>query len=774
MRLANMSATPSADDLAFVKSLAQKNPQNIVELPWTTSKSQPYTLKVTCGLSLEEPRWILHAGESEQLRVVWSYDTPDTRMLHNLVWQECESHNPLPSATVAPAGQEDTMELPGSAPANGLESEFVSALDVIAAAAQPVPQQQAQFGSLFAFGQGGRGASPYATPPAPPPTSSTIVPQPQSVTVEPPPASRFGQDTSGTHLPAYQQPAQIGPQGAQTQMPPGLAAPGAPPFPQQTVPLSGVSPYIQPFPSAPAPAPAYPPQPAAPSNNVSYPPGTLTPPQSPQASYPPGTLTPPQSPQASYPPGTLTPPQSPQTSYPPGTLTPPQSPQTSYPPGTLTPPQSPQASYPPGTLTPPQSPQTSYPPGTLMPPNQPTGAVSGFQMPPHITPVSAVESINRRQPSDELQAKSSTSPDYENSGSPKTSATDPSLSEQAKPVEPAALVPKISSVMPTEDDLDDELLDPPPKLSKGGFKLPAENNKARKISETLIDTPAIPKLAAPPSPSGVPAPVFQKSTTGFQPTGKHTSTGDMPSLTAPTVEMKPGFQQTTSNIGAAPLINQADTIPPGQLGERLQRENAERAQKLATARDTQKPKRPLPPPVELDRAAVEAVWGGLTDASTGLLSKPAFLFFLVNEAQRHHRELHTFSVVRFEMRLRSPEGDKALPLPDTAVREAARRIFSRMRPLALIGQYDGGFAFLLPYSSREETTEFVADVYTSLTTKALAPEVPVQNLTLAFGCASIPEDCNHPGVLLAAAEHALTVSKNNNRPMVNFEDAGPI
>jgi GGDEF domain-containing protein len=751
MRLANMSATPSADDLAFVMSLAQKNPQNIVELPWATSQKQPYTLKVTCGLSLEEPHWMLHAGESEQLRVVWNYDTPDTRMLHNMIWQECEGTNLLPSDTVAAAGQEEAMGLPGSAPANGLESQFVSALDVIAAAAQPVPQQQgqSQFGSLFAFGQGGRGASPYATPPAPPPSSATIVQQPQSVSVEPPPASQQGQNSSGTHVPAYPQPAQIAPHGSAPQ---GSAPGGAPPFPQPTVPLTGVPPYMQPMPQALPQAPSYP-QPAQPS-------APQTAPYPPRLGMAPSSVPPYPQPVADA-----------------GSVP-------AYPS------QSPQTSYPPGTLTPPQSPQTSYPPGTLTPPNQPSGAVSGFQMPPHITPVSSVESINRRQPPDDQQTEANTFPDYENSRSSQSSGTGPSLPEQAKPAEPAPLVPKISSVTVAEDDLDDELVDPPPKLSKGGFKLPEDKKESRikgtlidmpaisnlagpsNIKGTLIDMPAVPNLAGPSSASGVPTPVFQKSTTGFQPSGKHTSTGDMPSLNAPTVEMKPGFQPTTS--GAAPPINPADTIPPGQLGERLQRENAERAQKLATARDAQKPKRTLPPPVELDRAAVEAVWGGLTDASTGLLSKPAFLFFLVNEAQRHHRELHTFSVVRFEMRVRPPEGDKALPLPDAAVREAARRIFSRMRPLALIGQYDAGFAFLLPYSSREETTEFVADIYTILTTKPLAPDVPVQNLSLSFGCASIPEDCNHPGVLLAAAEHALTFSKANNRPMVNFEDAGPL
>jgi len=307
---------------------------------------------------------------------------------------------------------------------------------------------------------------------------------------------------------------------------------------------------------------------------------------------------------------------------------------------------------------------------------------------------------------------------------------------------------------------DAEQLAAPPKLSRGGFKLPGAAGES-KAQEAVADEPA--------EESAIPAP-FQKTTTGFQPTGtsgKHSSTGDMPAISP--AEGRPDFQTTTS--GRVPSLNQIDTIPPGHLGERLQRENAERAQKLATARDARQPRRQLPPPVELDRAAVEAVWGGLTDASTGLLIKPAFLFFLVNEAQRHQRELHTFSVVRFDMRQRSAEGEQSIPLPDEAVREASRRIFGRMRPLALIGHYDAGFAFLLPYASRQDTTEFVAEVYTSLTIKALMPNIPAQDVLLSFGCASIPEDCNHPGVLLAAAEHALSVSKTNHRPMVNFEDA---
>lgn len=179
----------------------------------------------------------------------------------------------------------------------------------------------------------------------------------------------------------------------------------------------------------------------------------------------------------------------------------------------------------------------------------------------------------------------------------------------------------------------------------------------------------------------------------------------------------------------------------------------------------------LPKSVEFDRSAVDAIWKQLSAADTGFLTKSALLFFLVNEAQRYQQAKHNFSVVRFEMGIKGEPGGSTSTLTKKAMREAAKRIFALMKPLSTVGHYgETDYTFILPHTNREQAIHFVTEVFERLTKTPLTSGVDSEKLALHFGLASMPEDCTHPGILLAAADKALLQAKESNRPILAFAD----
>lgn len=178
----------------------------------------------------------------------------------------------------------------------------------------------------------------------------------------------------------------------------------------------------------------------------------------------------------------------------------------------------------------------------------------------------------------------------------------------------------------------------------------------------------------------------------------------------------------------------------------------------------------MPMPVELDRAAVDSVFRTFTDQETGFITQASFLFFLVNEYSRFQRGGKPFSVIRFELLLGVGEQSPAA-LTAPAMREAGKRIFAAMRSLDWVSHWsDSDYALLLPHTTRDEAKEVAGAVVASLTDGALLPDWQPDSLRIFMGLASMPEDCNHPGILLAAAQEAKTQARKKGVPLLLFAD----
>lgn len=199
-----------------------------------------------------------------------------------------------------------------------------------------------------------------------------------------------------------------------------------------------------------------------------------------------------------------------------------------------------------------------------------------------------------------------------------------------------------------------------------------------------------------------------------------------------------------------------------------QHEVQSRAEQLDTAGGAGS--RPLPAPIDLDRTAVESVHQLITNSETGLLTHSAFLFFFLREFRQFQKCGAPFSMVQFEL-LYNTNGFLQAPPPE-GLREAVRRIKQIVRPLDWIAHYESSeYAILMPHTKRTEAHSIVSSIYQSIYAEPLAANLEPTLVVFSCGVASFPEDCEHPGVLLAAARDAKAKAKLNMQPIVLFADS---
>lgn len=181
--------------------------------------------------------------------------------------------------------------------------------------------------------------------------------------------------------------------------------------------------------------------------------------------------------------------------------------------------------------------------------------------------------------------------------------------------------------------------------------------------------------------------------------------------------------------------------------------------------------RPLPAPVDLDRGAVDSIYKSFTNPDTGFISHAAFLFFLVNEFNRYQKDPKPLSVVRFDLCVKPATVESTIsPLPSRTLQEAGKRMFSVMRPLDWVAHYEHDFAILMPFTNRAEAGELAQQIAAVLLQSPLVPGLDPKMLGLSMGVASMPDDCTHPGILLAAANEAKNRARKAGVPVMLFSD----
>ena len=176
----------------------------------------------------------------------------------------------------------------------------------------------------------------------------------------------------------------------------------------------------------------------------------------------------------------------------------------------------------------------------------------------------------------------------------------------------------------------------------------------------------------------------------------------------------------------------------------------------------------LPPPADLDRNILEALQRELRRDGTGLLSEASFYWMVIQEFNRFQQLDLPFSLLILEVGLRLTDGAISLP-PLRVLHEIAGRIQGASRALDSLCHYkDPKLAVVLPHTDVNEAMQQAARVKDTLLIAPLGPGLDPSNVAFYAGIASIPDTCNHPGILIAAATEALEQAKRTNNSIVLF------
>ncbi|MBK9142027.1 MAG: DUF4388 domain-containing protein [Candidatus Melainabacteria bacterium] len=168
----------------------------------------------------------------------------------------------------------------------------------------------------------------------------------------------------------------------------------------------------------------------------------------------------------------------------------------------------------------------------------------------------------------------------------------------------------------------------------------------------------------------------------------------------------------------------------------------------------------------------QSVVKSLTRAETGILSYHAFIYFLDQEYLRYEYFNVPFSLVIFSLGYRrDAEGVRVEALQMLAVRRAMQRIGLVKRQVDVLGHFKTfDFAIMLPNTNSAAAGALANRIADVLREAPLSSDMDSRSLAMAFGVATVPEDCVDLDKLLSAAVKARDYAKDTNRRVVLARD----
>lgn len=170
----------------------------------------------------------------------------------------------------------------------------------------------------------------------------------------------------------------------------------------------------------------------------------------------------------------------------------------------------------------------------------------------------------------------------------------------------------------------------------------------------------------------------------------------------------------------------------------------------------------------LDRSVIQAGMRSLLRPETELINYPLILHFVEQEFFRFQSSGLPFSLIIFEMAMRTPDGPQPLPIPH--IREIAKRINLITRKIDLLAHFETfAFMILLPYTN-VNSAAVVANRITQAILSSPVCDLDPQYIAIAMGIAGLPEDCSDIGLLLAGAKEAKKRAQQGSSPIVLLKD----
>jgi GGDEF domain-containing protein len=153
-------------------------------------------------------------------------------------------------------------------------------------------------------------------------------------------------------------------------------------------------------------------------------------------------------------------------------------------------------------------------------------------------------------------------------------------------------------------------------------------------------------------------------------------------------------------------------------------------------------------PAEFDQASYYQFYQRLIDPDTSMFPAGAFYWFLSQELVRYQRTKTSFALILLDPRDNHGQPDKQ------TLSWIGQLLTSQMRKLDYVCSLNNLIAVLLAASELAEAINCAERLSQLVREKSIARN-PLANLSLYAGVAAVPETCEHPGVLISAAELAL-------------------
>lgn len=191
------------------------------------------------------------------------------------------------------------------------------------------------------------------------------------------------------------------------------------------------------------------------------------------------------------------------------------------------------------------------------------------------------------------------------------------------------------------------------------------------------------------------------------------------------------------------------------------------AQQMRLPPEPPPPPTPLPPAVNFDPNLVKGAYTRLLDPRTNLMAFDSLLFFLFREFSRFEKHKSGLTFVICEVVV--IHNGQVVALPAELLPVVAQRIASVCKPLDMAAYISGNeFAVLLDGGDKAHAQRFGQMLHTALSGAPLTPQLPPNSTVAAIGLATIPGTCDHPGVLVAAAQQAKEMSKDSTPSILVF------
>lgn len=171
----------------------------------------------------------------------------------------------------------------------------------------------------------------------------------------------------------------------------------------------------------------------------------------------------------------------------------------------------------------------------------------------------------------------------------------------------------------------------------------------------------------------------------------------------------------------------------------------------------------------IDETAIQQVTKNLLRPETGILTYHAFIYYLDQEYLRYEYFNLPFSLLIFSMGVRkqSQNGTAVEALQMLGVRRAMQRIGLVKRQVDQVGHYETfDYAIILPNTNSMAAGALANRIVSVLLEAPLSSDMDSRSLALAFGVATVPEDCQELDKLIVLAKRARDHAKKTNQRVV--------